>query len=326
MSNKENDICMYRTEWINKSFTRYDSFPLLSFVIYVISGWLAYNGNMWSIALGVVGSALGIILIQIAHNKKIKKLEINDIKKKPNEKKSANSSTHSKELRSIFLLVGALYAIIAGLAIAQPIINFAELNCTPENDKNIPEVCLHDIKSLSQLPLLLTSNQMLLIYTFFIEGTLMFHCGMIFLTSKAAEFAADNNVKTGFINSIIIFVEAIILFFAATSTDSIQRFLLWIILLTSLDIGWCLFNFLNVEKDKESKEKSKEKMSQRSCTLNDVVNSIKNRIKELKSANKDATTDVPEMSMLENRLNNLKEKQKFNILYIDWAYFDGVVF
>lgn len=119
--------------------------------------------------------------------------------------------------------------------------------------------CFDKVTSLQQLPELLSNDQMLLVISFFIIGTAFYHCGIMFLNPKTMVLIGEGSNKLITVNCLILFAESATLFFASTSSDSIEKFSLWIILLLFLDISWGLLNFFHKDNDEILSRERKDK-------------------------------------------------------------------
>jgi hypothetical protein len=89
---------------------------------------------------------------------------------------------------------------------------------------------------------LLLSNGTILLAGFFAIGILYYHGCMIVLRGSPVETIGGKN-RYPIAEYTIILVEAILLFFAATSIGSLSQFTTWIILLMIVDLIWIFCNF-----------------------------------------------------------------------------------
>lgn len=141
-----------------------------------------------------------------------------------------------------FRIFAAVFGIIAAFAITETLYTFPSgIECTDENG-NVIKQCFDNTEKLQDLPKLLLSEQVLVVGSFFAIGILFYQCGIMVLSTDVALLIEEGNRKSAFVSSIIIFLEGIVLFIAATSTDSLLRFSLWIFVLLALDIVWVLIN------------------------------------------------------------------------------------
>ena len=184
------------------------------------------------------------------------------IEETPKELKSKDSTpkkyysnyvVDKKHIVQGFAIIVIVYGAIAGLALTQAMIDFSDQCGNEENASKYNTItkrtpCFDEVTSPQQLPELISNDQMLLVMNFFIIGTAFYHCGIMFLYPQTLAFIGDKNTKLTTANCLLIFTESVILFFAATSSDSIEKFSLWIIILLFLDTSWCLLNFFYKDK------------------------------------------------------------------------------
>jgi hypothetical protein len=200
-------------------------------------------------------------LKQIKLEKKGLKKELAELKKKIAPFKSKNNEVNS--FVEGFAIIVIVFGAIAGLALTQAMIDFSD-QCINEKAVYVYTItkrtpCFDKVTSLQQLPELLSNDQMLLVISFFIIGTSFYHCGIMFLNPKTMVLVGEGDNKLITVNCLILFAESVTLFFAATSSDSIEKFSLWIILLLFLDISWGLLNFFHKDSDEILSREKKDK-------------------------------------------------------------------
>ncbi len=151
------------------------------------------------------------------------------------------------KVEKFFLIFGAIYVIIAGVAFTHGIDTFLLDNKSFTTTQNA-----------SDLVNFIQDNKTILFYSFFAVAILFFHCGLLFLSIEgiryltAGEDTAGNKNKGNeiiFCNVILLFAEAVILYFIADSVRSISRFSLWVMVLMSVDIFWTILQrFVFIKK------------------------------------------------------------------------------
>ena len=99
--------------------------------------------------------------------------------------------------------------------------------------------CFREVSDLSTI---LLSNGTVLLISFFAIGILYYHGCMIVLRGAPVESVGGKN-RYAIAEYAIILIEAIILFFAATSIGSLDKFAVCIVLLIVVDLIWIFCNF-----------------------------------------------------------------------------------
>lgn len=138
-----------------------------------------------------------------------------------------------KTSNSQFLIFATLYAVVGAIAITQAITVFSD----PQHNEYINSV--YNWKGFLGLSL---SNQAFVIASFFTVAVLFIHCGIVFFSTDASKLIGVGNKVGVFISSVLLFLEAVVLFYAANSIDNILNFSLWIFMLMVIDIAWVLVN------------------------------------------------------------------------------------
>ena len=225
-----------------------------------IAGYAVFASfsNQYSILLSAIAVIIEIILV-LDYRKKIGKIiekELSDKDAIPTQYYSDTKKAKKRKLVQGFAIIVIVYGAIAGLALTQAMIDFSD-QCINEEGVYVHTItkrtpCFDKVTSLQQLPELISNDQMLLVMSFFIIGTAFYHCGIMFLYPPTMEFIGEQSNKLITANSLILFAESATLFFAATSSDSIEKFSLWIIILLFLDVSWGLLNFFYKDKPETS--------------------------------------------------------------------------
>ena len=154
---------------------------------------------------------------------------------KVNQQKDGQEKEDHKEKESYpqLLIFAGLYAIIGGLAITQAVTIFSE------PDKNQYIAYAHTLEGFIMLA---SSKHSFVIASFFPIAILFIHCGIIFLSTDARKIIRVGNKVVFFISALLLFLEVVVVFYAANSIDNILNFASWIALLMAIDIGWVILN------------------------------------------------------------------------------------
>ena len=166
-------------------------------------------------------------------------------KKKITIERTDEEKQKISNLRRKYAILATLYGLIAALALTTSLDSFASLftdeGCIdPQTETEI--ICFDKTETLEKLPFLLASNPMLLLVSFFAVGILYYHCGIAFFATEAADLIVDKKKVGVLISSFLLFLEGLILYFAAYSIDSVLQLSLWIAVLMAVDIVWVLIN------------------------------------------------------------------------------------
>lgn len=193
-----------------------------------------------SLEMGLFAAITGITVTGICklHEDKVTKSKVKRERTDEEKRKIEN-------LRRKYAIFASLYALIAALALTTSLDSFVSLpagdGCIdPQTKSEI--ICFDKTETLEKLPFLLASNPMLLLGSFFAVGILYYHCGIAFFATEAADLIVDKKKIGVFISSFLLFLEGLILYFAAYSIDSVLQFSLWISVLMAVDIVWVLIN------------------------------------------------------------------------------------
>lgn len=143
-----------------------------------------------------------------------------------------------------YRIFAAVFGLIAAFAMTNSLETFnnEELKCFGINDSKI--TCNTYPETFNDLPNFFASPQVILVASFFSIGILMYHCGIMFLSTDAVKLVYSGKPVITFFSSLIIFLEGIVLFIAALKVTSIMSFTFWMFLLMILDIGWVLLNIV----------------------------------------------------------------------------------
>lgn len=141
--------------------------------------------------------------------------------------------------------ISANFIVLGSLLVFQALFIFTDLNvennpisCTIVFDE---KVCFGNANSIENLAKLFLNNSTIVLTSFFAVGVLYYHGCIIVLKSNASAIF-DGSGKRTFVEDFIILLKVIILFFAASSIGSLQQFVLWILVLMVLDLGWIFSN------------------------------------------------------------------------------------
>jgi hypothetical protein len=220
--------------------TKWDIIPFLSCAGFLFVFLLPDYSTVMAFTAAVVG-----LLVTFGCNL-VEKREKTKLHKTPEENAdtqitAADATKKTKKSKDIqFRIFAAVFGLIAALAITNALETFPTgEECT--KDDVIIQQCLDNTEKIQDLPKLLASNPVIIIASFFAIGILFYHCGIMVLSTDIAPLLQNKKI-IAFASSLIIFLQGIVLFIAADSTDSLLRFSLWIFLLMALDIAWVLVN------------------------------------------------------------------------------------
>jgi hypothetical protein len=152
---------------------------------------------------------------------------------KKNEQLAGTERIRTELFVPILILFGSILlyqalSVFTGLGV--------DLECNTENVEYFH--CFAKILDFGEL---LQSNGAILLMSFFAIGVLYYHGCMIVLRGTPIEAIGGKN-RYPIAEYAVILVEAIILFFAATSIGSLVQFTTWIILLIVIDLIWIFCN------------------------------------------------------------------------------------
>lgn len=141
-------------------------------------------------------------------------------------------TSDNMQARNIMLIFSGLYVIIGGVAITH---GFDTFLSSSDDFKTT-----HTFWALSNF---LDSNETIRFLSFLSLAILYYHCGLIYLSNDAIGALTRHQNKSRseqiiFANVIMIFAESIILYFIADSIQDLNRFILWVGVLMSIDIVW----------------------------------------------------------------------------------------
>lgn len=135
------------------------------------------------------------------------------------------------EADSNLLIFAAIYAVIAGLAITSALEAFID------PDQNLYVQYAHNLNGFIDL---LSSNPSFVIASFFPIAIMFIHCGIIFLLSESVPILSKGNRRVFFFSALLIFLEAISLYYAGTSINNILNYSFWILVLSIIHVVWIL--------------------------------------------------------------------------------------
>lgn len=222
-------------EYVNEKLflKKYDIIPFIPYFLFLP----AFMENDYSVYFAFSASILGIATVLVCYV--IRPERKNHEKDEHSHKGSGGGK--------FFLIFGAIYVIIAGVAFTHGIDTFLM-----NND------IFTSTQDASDLINFIQNNQTILFYSFFAVAILFFHCGLLFLSIEGIRYLTAGEDSTGkknkgneiiFCNVILLFAEAIILYFIADSVQSISRFALWVMVLMSIDIFWTILQrFVFIKK------------------------------------------------------------------------------
>lgn len=138
------------------------------------------------------------------------------------------------------MIFSAVFAVIASLAMTEILYDLMD----PTNERTMWDA-LSGNNEFERFYSFLVYPKFILTASFFSIGVLFYQCGIVFLSTEASEYVSKNSNKLAvFFSSLVLFIEGIILVFAAYSTDSVTMFAFWIFMLMVVDIGWIFLNLL----------------------------------------------------------------------------------
>ncbi|MBM3910126.1 MAG: hypothetical protein FJ356_00580 [Thaumarchaeota archaeon] len=215
--------------------TKWDKIPFFTYPLFLLV--LIPN---FSVEMGLFAAIVGITVTSVC-----KLREDKVVKKKIARVRTDEEKQKIASIKRQYAILATLYGLIAALALTTSLDSFATLftdeGCIdPQTETEI--ICFDKTETLEQLPFLLASNPMLLLVSFFAVGILYYHCGIAFFATEAADLVADKKKMGVLISSFLLFLEGLILYFAAYSIDSVLQFSLWIAVLMAVDITWVLIN------------------------------------------------------------------------------------
>ncbi|MGI0011746.1 MAG: hypothetical protein ACREAE_10145 [Nitrosopumilaceae archaeon] len=217
--------------------TKWDKYPFLSYLSFLLLIVDPHN-------LIFTGFIATIICLAVTYYCKLK--ENKEQKKKKEEQKNEdkkNEKTKDRPSRnSQFRIFAAVFGFIAALSMTNTLETFDSENYTCIGIDNTEFSCLDYPSNFEELPEFFISPQIMLVASFFSIGILMYHCGIMFLSTHAAYQIAKGHPIVTFFSSLLIFLEGIVLFVAASAVTNISQYALWMFFLIALDIGWVLLN------------------------------------------------------------------------------------
>lgn len=160
-------------------------------------------------------------------------------KLKEPKKKRENPKPHSGNAH--FRIFAAVFGLIAAVAITDSLSTFdSEKDCI--DISGTMTKCLEFPANYDDMQKIFPSAQLLIIISFFSMGIIFYQCGIMFLSTEAANYVATGNKVGTFVSSLIIFLEGIVLFVAAISIGNTLQYAFWIAALMILDLVWVLVN------------------------------------------------------------------------------------
>jgi hypothetical protein len=87
---------------------------------------------------------------------------------------------------------------------------------------------------------LLSSNPSFVIASFFPIAIMFIHCGIIFLLSESVPILSKGNRRVFFFSALLIFLEAVAMYYAGTSINNVLNYSFWILVLSIIHVVWIL--------------------------------------------------------------------------------------
>lgn len=246
-----------------ESISRYDLIPFAPYCLFLSAVLSSQYYLNFAFAGSMSGIALVVICYELRTQVKEEREESSDSTQNTSQKASKPKDSASKdgvkkhgdvrngdhERNNFFVLFYAIYVIIAGLSFTNGI------------EKFVGTSIFTNTNSFSDLPTFLVDPSTSLLVSFLALTILFYNCGLLFLSKEGFRYlTAGTGVKRKkeilFFNVIILFAEAIILYFIGDSVTTPQHFVLWVAVLMSVDILWTIiqrFAFLRKEKGWEAK-------------------------------------------------------------------------
>lgn len=250
--------------------TKWDKIPFISYAGFLAVFAVPPHANV--IALSVAAAGMMLTVFCKSFEEKEKNQKINEraselhqrkeeIQKKRELKSQENETISTQEIlnkikilykviskkkkpsKSLqFPIFAAIFGLIATWGIVESLYTFTdEAKCINES-RNSAVACIVDITTPPDMYNFIVSEHTFVVASFFAIAILFYHCGIITLTTDPAKLGGQSNKIGVFISSLIIFLEAILLFMAATNANSLPQFSIWIIILVGLDIVWIVLN------------------------------------------------------------------------------------
>jgi hypothetical protein len=195
--------------------------PFLTYVFYIFP-FLIISDDFIKLLAGALISLVGFVLTTFLSVKSFKK-EQKKIKAEVKKEAEVIQKAVRKTLR-ITLFFGMIYVFVAAFAITRSIEAFSD-----------------EMKSiLSQDMANLDLKAVLLLLSFFVTAVAFFHAGITFLATDALEYLTEGEPSMVFPNFVLLFFEAVLIFFMAVNLDNTANFLKLIIALLVTDIVWII--------------------------------------------------------------------------------------
>ena len=145
-----------------------------------------------------------------------------------------NESKKQQKTSKQLFIFAALFAIIAGSAIVTALDTFID----PNQNETIKDV--YDLAKFSDL---ISSKPAFVIASYFPLAILFIHGALVFLSTDGAKIISQGNRSGYFFSSLILFMEGVILYYAATAINDFLSFSFWIFILMITDMVWLVVNW-----------------------------------------------------------------------------------
>jgi hypothetical protein len=153
-------------------------------------------------------------------------LSIRHLRRIKVEKEFSFSSKLSRPTRITYIF-GMVYLFVAAFALTEAIETYGE--------KRLPQILSDNSMEDDDI------TAILVVIAFLVTAIAFFHAGITFLATDASEYLTRGKPLLLLPNFVVLFFEAVIIFFMAANVDNILNFLKLTIALLMTDIIWILF-------------------------------------------------------------------------------------
>jgi hypothetical protein len=145
-----------------------------------------------------------------------------------------DKDTSMKPLKRFTYFFAMIYLIVAGFAVTNSLETYSE------NEK-LDKILAKNIMDQEDL------QNVLILISFIVTAVPFFHSGLTFLATDASEYLTRGHGRLVFPNFVILFFDAILIFFMAGSIDNLDSFVKITIALMVTDICWVISYIRNRE-------------------------------------------------------------------------------
>lgn len=226
-----------------KVFSKWAIIPFFTYSLFLLI--IIWPNNR--VEIGFLATLVGFIITCVCWHFKEKNtvtninkstVRIDAIQNQKIHKQTGFQKFRKEVFLPILLFLGSILVFQALYVFTALSVDTNPISCTTVFDE---KVCFGNANSVENLAKLFLNNSTIVLTSFFAVGVLYYHGCIIVLKSNASAIF-DGSGKRTFIEDFIILLEVIILFFAASSIGSLPQFVLWILVLMVLDLGWVFSN------------------------------------------------------------------------------------